>query len=160
MTPMKYAVISTDGDLSHHEGDIDWDAVIGVEGQVRVRLRQDIMVCGWVNDVGLRFPERFPRNAVATCVLASLGASVQPYAGPVVFTGWDSRNTRKGLVEICSLPDPVDVLDTIHGGVLKALAGQTPRDLSPSWAESMREIAEHARTAPAPTLTIRSVTLR
>lgn len=157
---MKYAVITAEGELSHREGEINWDAVIGAEGKARVRLRPDIMVCGWVNDVGLRIPERFPRNAVATCVMASLGANVQPYAGAVVFTGWDPRNTRKGLVEICSLPEPVDVLDTIHGDVLKALAGQTPRELSPSWAESMREIAEHARTAPSPTLTFRSVTLR
>ncbi|MEU4172872.1 hypothetical protein AB0F46_39070 [Streptomyces sp. NPDC026665] len=157
---IKYAVISAAGDLTHHEGEIDWDAVIGDEGKARVALRRDIKASGWVNDVGLRFPERFPRNAVGSCVLASFGAAIRPYAGPVVFTGWDPRNTALGLAEICSLPDPVDVLDSIHGDVLKALAGQTPRDLSPSWAESMREIAEHARTAPAPTLTIRSVTVR
>jgi hypothetical protein len=159
VTSIKHAVISVEGDLTHHEGEIDWDAVIGTEGKARVGLSSTVKASGWVNDVGHRFPERYPRNTVAACVLASLGAAVLPYAGSVVFTGWDPRNTALGLTEMCSLPDPVEVLDSIHGDVLKALAGQTPRDLSPSWAESMREIAAYTRTAAAPGLTVRPVRL-
>jgi hypothetical protein len=159
MISIKHAVISAEGELTHHEGEIDWATVIGVEGKVRVPLRPGIMASGWVNDVSLLYPARFPRNAVAACLLVSLGANVQPYAGPVVITGWDSRNTLRGRIELCSLPDPVDFLDMIHGAVLKALAGQTPREFSASWAESMREIAKHVRTAPAPTLTVRTVKL-
>ncbi|WAZ20241.1 hypothetical protein STRCI_001342 [Streptomyces cinnabarinus] len=156
---MRYAVISTDGTLTHHEGDLDWDALVGPEGKVRVDL-PGLSVAGWVNDVGLLYPKRYPRNIIGSCVLAALRARVQPYAGPVVFTGWNPANTALGLIEIESLPQPVEVLDTVHGDVLKALAGQTPRAMSPSWAEQMREIADHARTAPTPGITIRTVTLR
>ncbi|MFB7596945.1 hypothetical protein [Streptomyces sp. NPDC056160] len=156
---MRYAVIAPDGELAHHDDSLDWDQVIGVEGKARVRLNRSLAVTGWVNDVGLRFPKRYPRNVVGSCVLAAFGADLQPYAGPVVLTGWNPDNTPLGLTEICSLPKPVDVLDTVHGEVLKALAGQTPRELSPSWAESMREVADHVRTAPTPGLTIRAVTL-
>lgn len=155
---MRYAIIATDGNLTHHDGELDWDAVIGHEGKARVRL-PGLAVTGWVNDVGLRFPKRYPRNITGSCLLAALGAAVQPYAGPVVFTGWNPDNTPLGLLEIESLPQPVETLDTVHGAVLKALAGGTPREMSPSWAESMREIAEHVRTAPTPGLTIRAVRL-
>ncbi|MEW2250454.1 hypothetical protein AB0907_24310 [Streptomyces sp. NPDC006975] len=156
---MRYAIIAADGDLTHHDGDLNWDAVIGPEGKDRVRLHPSLAVAAFVNDVGLYYPDRYPRNVVGSCVLASFGAPVQPYAGPIVFTGWDPANTPLGLSEICSLPQPVETLDTVHGDVLKALAKQTPRELSPSWAESMREIAEHVRTAPTPGITLRTVRL-
>lgn len=154
---MRYAVIAVDGALTHHDGHPDWGTVIGPEGKVRVRL-PGASVAGWVNDIGLLDPTRYPRNVVGSCVLATLGAAVQPYAGPVVLTGWNPGNTARGLIEIEPLPEP-EFLDTVHGDVLKALAGQTPRDLSPSWAESMREIADHARTAPVPGITVRTVHL-
>ncbi|MET9081382.1 hypothetical protein ABZX77_05675 [Streptomyces sp. NPDC004237] len=156
---MRYAVIATTGDLAHHDGAIDWTAVIGPEGKARVSL-PGLAVAGWVNDVGLRFPARYPRNITGSCVLAMLGAAIQPYAGAVAFTGWNPANTPLGLLEIESLPQPIAHLDVLHGAVLKALAGQNPRDFSPSWAEQVREIAEHVRTAPTPGITIRTVTLR
>ncbi|MCX3059608.1 hypothetical protein [Streptomyces beihaiensis] len=155
---MRYAIVSADGELTHHDGNVDWNEVIGPEGKVRVSL-PGLAVTGWVNDVGLLRPRRYPRNIVGSCVVAALGANVQPYAGPVVFTGWNPANTPRGLLEIESLPQPVETLDTVHGDVLKALAGQTPRDMSLSWAEQIREIAEHARTAPTPGITIRPVRL-
>ncbi|MEU3899800.1 hypothetical protein [Streptomyces sp. NPDC045251] len=148
---MRYALIAPDGELTHHDGYPDWDTVVGPEGKVRVRV-PGAAVAGWVNDVGLLDPQRYPRNVVGSCVLATLGAIVQPYAGPIVFTGWHPHT------EIGPLPEP-EFLDTVHGDVVKALAGQTPRDLSPSWAEAMREIADHARTASTPGLTVRTVKL-
>lgn len=156
---MRYAVIDPDGKLTHHEGEPDWAALIGVEGKARVHL-PGLAVAGWVNDLGLLYPKRFPLNVVGSCVLAALGASIQPYHGSIVATGWNPANTALGLLEIDPLPQPVSTLDTVHGDVLKALAGQTPRELSPSWAESMREIAEYCRTAPTPGLTVRPVRLR
>ncbi|MET7477949.1 hypothetical protein ABZT17_26780 [Streptomyces sp. NPDC005648] len=155
---MRYAIIATDGDLTHHDGDLDWDRVIGPEGRSRIYL-PGLAAAGWANDVGLRSPDRYPRNVTGSCVLAAFGARIQPYAGPIVFTGWNPANTGVGLSEIESLPRPVETLDVVHGDVIKALAGQTPRDLSPSWAEQMREIAEHVRTVAAPGITIRAVTL-
>ncbi|MFD1656934.1 hypothetical protein ACFSL4_01465 [Streptomyces caeni] len=156
---MRHAIISPDGALTHHDGELDWDTLIGPEGKARINL-PGLAVAAWVNDVGLLYPKRYPRNIVGSCVLATLGAAVQPYAGPVVFTGWNPANTPLGLLEIESLPQPIEHLDTVHGAVLKALDGQTPRDFTPSWAETMREIAEHARTAPTPGITVRTVTLR
>lgn len=155
---MRHAIIAADGGLTHAIGHLDWHAVIGVEGKARVPLPR-LSVAGWVNDVGLLFPKRYPRNVVGSCVLAALGAKEQPYAGPVVFTGWNPDNTARGLIEICDLPKPVTILDTVHGAVLKALDGQTPRDFSPSWAEQIREIADHVRTAPTAGLTVRTVKL-
>ncbi|EST24493.1 hypothetical protein [Streptomyces roseochromogenus] len=155
---MRYATITPDGELAHHDDEPDWHALVGPENKARVSLR-GLAVTGWVNDVGLLLPERYPRNVIGSCVLASLGAAVQPYAGTIVLTGWNPDNTPRGLLEIEPLPQPVHHLDTVHGDVLKALAGQTPRELSPSWAESMREVAEHVRTAPAPSLTLRPVRL-
>ncbi|WP_426568164.1 hypothetical protein [Streptomyces canus] len=155
---MRYAIISPDGDLSRHDGELDWRTAIGPEGKARVHL-PDLAITGWVNDVGLLYPKRYPRNIVGSCLLAALGARPQPYAGPVVLTGWNPGNTALGLLEIEPLPQPVEHLDFVHGAVQKALTGQTPRDFSPSWAESMREIAEHARTAPTSGITITTVRL-
>lgn len=156
---MRHAIIATDGEVSHHDGDLDWNTVIGPEGKARINL-PGLAVAGWTNDVALLDPKRYPRNIVGSCVLAALGANLQPYAGPIVFTGWNPARGLLGLSEIEPLPQPVDILDTVHGDVLKALAGQIPRAMSPSWAEQIREIADHARTAPTPGTTIRSVTLR
>ncbi|MFE6362911.1 hypothetical protein ACFVP3_23295 [Streptomyces sp. NPDC057806] len=155
---MRYSVISPEGELTHHDGHLDWNRVIGVEGKARVFL-PGLAVAGWVNDIGLLDPKRFPRNIIGSCVLAALRARVQPYAGPIVLTGWNPDNTGRGLTEIESLPKP-EFLDTVHGDVVKALAGHTPRELSPSWAESMREIAEEVRTGPVPGITIRPVRTR
>lgn len=159
MTSFKYAIIAPDGDLTHHDGDLNWQTAVGPEGRARVRLDARVAASGWVNDCGLFDPKTYPRNPVGSCVLYWLGARLQPYAGPVVFTGWNAANTARGLLEICDLPEPVETLDSIHGDVLKALAGQTPRAYSASWAEQTREIADHARTAPNPGLTRRTVRL-
>ncbi|MFJ6730065.1 hypothetical protein ACIQPQ_34715 [Streptomyces sp. NPDC091281] len=155
---MRYATISVTGDLIHHDGTLDWDRLIGPEGKARVHL-PGLAAAGWVNDVGLRLPEKYPLNEVGSCVLAALGANIQPYNGQIVLTGWNPENTRLGLLEIAPLPEPVDVLDTVHGDVIKAIAGHTPRALSPSWGEQIREIAAHIRTMPTPGLTIRTVKL-
>ncbi|MFJ2477055.1 hypothetical protein ACIOWI_29470 [Streptomyces sp. NPDC087659] len=152
---MKSIVITADGELTHINGRLDWDETIGPEGRDRVRLHPSVAVSGWVNDVGLLYPERFPRNVVGSLLLVNLGASVMPYAGPVVFTGWNAGNTALGLTEIEPLfPARADAIDNIHAEVRRALAGDPPREMSPSWAEQMREVADHVRTAPTPGLTV------
>jgi hypothetical protein len=156
---MRHALISTDGDLTHHDTAVDWRTILGPEGRARVPLAERAAAAGWVNDVGLLYPARYPRNVVGSVVLVALGATIQPYAGPVLFTGWNPGNTALGLLELGDLPRPVEFLDVVHGDVLKALAGQTPREMSPSWGEQMREIAEHVRTAPTPGITISTVRL-
>lgn len=157
---MNYATITPDGEFARHTGDIDWRAAVGPEGQVRVSLHSALAVAAWVNDCGLRFPDRYPRNITGSCVLAALGASHQPYAGTIVFTGWDATNMLRGLSEIVPLlPARADAVETLTADVRRALAGDPPRDLSPSWGEQIREIAEHVRSAPTPTLKIRGLRL-
>ncbi|MFD0852378.1 hypothetical protein ACFQ07_09095, partial [Actinomadura adrarensis] len=80
-----YALITVDGALEFRKGN-DWRDQLGPEG--RARVRTDEPLAGFVNDCGLLFPEKYPRNVVGSLVLVALGAPIQPYAGPVVITGW------------------------------------------------------------------------
>lgn len=151
---MRYAVIADHGGLTHHEGEIDWDKVIGPEGHARVHL-PELALSGFVNDCGHRFPERYPRNIVGSCVLAALGAGLLPYAGPVVITGWNPANTARGLLEIVPLPSP-EYLTILHADVRRALDRHPVTSHHPKWADSIREFADFARTADTPTITIRN----
>ncbi|MEU8907039.1 hypothetical protein [Streptomyces mirabilis] len=157
---MSYALLATDGELRRHDGAVDWQAALGPEGHVRVSLLPNLALAAYVNDCGLRYPDRYPRNEVGSCLLVALGANPQPYAGSIVFVGWNAANTARGLIELESLrPALVDMVEEIHGDVRRALAGDPPRELSPSWGEQMREVAEHVRTASTPGITFRTVTL-
>lgn len=157
---MSYALLAADGELRRHDGAVDWQAALGPEGRVRVSLLPNLALAAYVNDCGLRYPDRYPRNEVGSCLLVALGANPQPYAGSIVFVGWNAANTARGLIELESLrPALVDMVEEIHGDVRRALAGDLPRELSPSWGEQMREVAEHVRTAPTPGITFRTVTL-
>lgn len=149
---MKYAIIAPGGELTHHDGELDWDSVIGPEGWARVRLHPSLAVTGFVNDVGHLFPEKYPRNVVGSCVLLALGAHAQPYAGPVVMTGWDPRNTELGRVEIVPLPNP-EFLTELHRDIQAALDGRPVTGQHPLWADAIRETAEMVRTADTPTIT-------
>ncbi|MFJ4365128.1 hypothetical protein ACIP4S_13350 [Streptomyces chartreusis] len=157
---MRYAIIGTDGELTTHEGEPDWDTLVGPEGKVRVGLMPSLALAAYVNDCGHAFPDRYPRNVVGSCVLAALGAAPEPYAGAVVFVGWNAANTLRGQIEIVPLrPHLADSVADIHAEVRRALAGDLPRELSPSWAVQIREIAEYVATAETPGLTIREVRL-
>ncbi|TQN30579.1 hypothetical protein FHX37_0461 [Haloactinospora alba] len=141
---MRYAVITTDGTLAHRTRggdavDTVWTEV-GPEGPDRVRLDEDYGIAGWVNDVGLTRPETYPRNVVASCVLAALGAAAQPYAGPVVVTGWDPNGMP---TEICSLPEP-DLVTRLHGRVHAALRGD-PDASDTEWGHALRTYADWVR---------------
>ena len=157
---MKCLLITPGGELTRHDGNLDWASVVGPEGRCRVALVPGLDVGAYVNDVGLRHQDRYPRNEIGSCLLVALGARIQPYAGTVVLVGWNAANTLRGRSEIVSMRDCVaDSITEVHGDVRRALAGDPPRELSPSWGEQMREVAEHVRTAPTPGLTLRTVTL-
>ncbi|MEV4974406.1 hypothetical protein [Streptomyces scopuliridis] len=156
---MTYALITTGGELSFHEGEPDFEALLGPEGHARVRLLSSFAMAGWVNDCGLMRPEKYPRNVVGSCVLTAFGAAIQPYAGPVAITGWNAGRAVPGLPEICSLPIVEASLMSVHADVHRALAGAQTQDLSPSWADQIREIATYVRTAPTPGLTVTTVSV-
>lgn len=158
---MSYLVITTDGILSHCHDDLPMVEVLGPEGKARVRLDARLAVAGYVNDCALNDPDSYPRNEVGTCVLYSLGAPLQPYAGAVAFVGWNAANAALGRSEISPLRRyDTDTLGDLHADVRRALAGDPPRQMSPSWGEQMREVAHHARTAPTSGITLRTVTGR
>ncbi|CAM3709257.1 hypothetical protein NOGI109294_10070 [Nocardiopsis gilva] len=148
---MRYTVIATDGTLATRDCDLDLTSEIGPEGPNRVRLDPHYAAAGWVNDMGLRRPETYPRNVTGSCVLTVLGAAVQPYAGPVVITGWQWGATP---TEICDLPTPGLIAD-VHQAVSKALGEEPDPDgaiNATKWAERIRELADHVKACESPTL--------
>lgn len=136
------------------------DSLVGPEGWDRVRLHPSWRMTGFVNDVGHRMPDRYPRNVVGSVLLCTFGAGQQPYAGPVVITGWDEQATARGGLEVCSLQDlQVQELTLFLSDVRRALGmqGGPPSGRGgPGWAAIAREFAEYARSAPTPTMTVLS----
>ncbi|MFJ2004730.1 hypothetical protein [Streptomyces chartreusis] len=150
---MSYLVITPNGDLNPRLGEVNWPAVIGPEGRQRVPLRPGLAVAAYVNDCGLRFPQKYPLNVVGSVLLAALDADMQPYAGAIVLVGWNAANTALGRTEIVPLNlMRAELIADVHADVRRALAGDPPRDMSPSWAEQMREVAEHVQSAVVPPL--------
>lgn len=118
---------------------------IGPEGSNQVRLDPQFGASGWVNDVGLLFPERFPRNVVGSVALICMGATPQPYAGPVVVTGWHPH------LEVCGLSKEVrrSLSITVRDTAL-ALDGdvEATRGLDAEWCAAVADAAHQIRTAP------------
>lgn len=168
---MKYLVIDEDGQLRQRTAPNYNVALrdVGPEGWDRVRLHnaaalagpEQMDVAAFLNDCGLVMPDSYSRNVVGTCVLASLGAGIQPYAGPIVLTGWDPLPAGEDP-EIESLTErQIEAIRLVHHDVQLALglASGTPGLASGSpnpttahrrWRAAMLEVAEVARTGPTP----------
>jgi hypothetical protein len=120
---MRYLVCEVDGTL--REGGRRGDRLniineeVGPEGWDRIRIRTGPfvgMLAAFANDCGLLMPERYPRNVVGSCLLAVLGANMQPYAGPLVLTGWDDSDPA---IEVCGLSEPIVIgVREAHAAVL------------------------------------------
>ena len=148
---MTYLVIEPDGTVRHEQqtptlGRID--AIVQHGGWARVRLADEWGMAGWVSDCGLI--SGAPRNPVGACVLATLGASQQPYAGPVVLTGYDHNSDWGGPESL--QPGRVGTLSGICDAVHDALAGRPLHGswLSPEWGIEIRAFAEMVQSAPVP----------
>ena len=159
MSAVDYIVIAPDGEVARRDGNLDFRAELGPEGHARVPLHPSSLSAGWVNDCGLLFPEKYPRNIVGSCVLISLGARPQPYAGQVVITGWRAENTLLGLIEICPLRIDPAILLAVHDDVRRALAGEPVPSSPPGWEQDVRAHAEQLRTCPTPGITFGTVWL-
>jgi hypothetical protein len=158
---MKYVVIDEDGQLRQRTAPNYNVALrdVGPEGWDRVRLHnvaalfgpEQIDMAAFLNDCGLVMPDRYGRNVVGTCVLASFGAGVQPYAGPIVLTGWDPSPDGDDA-EIESLTEmQVDAIRVVHADVRRVLGLDPGSPAAPArWQAAMREVADVARTAPTP----------
>lgn len=146
---MRHIVIAEDGALQVRE-DGDPLAAVGPEGSARVGLHPSYGGVGaFVNDCGLVLPDRYCRNVTGSVLLATMGARIMPYAGPVVITNW----CRTHEVEEIS-PDRLDSIRHNHDLVVAALAGQTPECQTDAWAQELREFAATVPTADAPIIQI------
>jgi hypothetical protein len=162
---MKYLVIDDDGQIRGRTAP-RYDVAlreVGPEGSDRVGFPaaaalvgpENLRLAAYVNDSGLLFPDRYSRNLVGSCVLATFGANVQPYAGPVLFVGWDALS---GEVEIESLSaEQIDSIREVHTDVRIVLGlddGTLSRNATPRWQAAMAVVAEVVRTGPAPRITV------
>lgn len=150
-----YVVIAPDGSLGFGHRMAAWRGEVGRPGPVHVALHPSMPLAGFVNDDGFRLD--LPRNVRGALLLIALGAGIQPYAGPVVVTGWHGRGG-----DVCPLrPREVDHLTRLHADVGRALAREARADDSaidaphwPGWAADMRAIVPEVADGPAPTMKI------
>jgi hypothetical protein len=151
---VRYALIDNEGELSVGDGTYEQvRAEVGPEGWDYVRLPETDgypMWSGWVNGDGHRLG--LPRNILGGLVLTGMGATVMPYAGPVVLTGWNPHGVPN---EACGLDGlQTAVIRDIHNDARRALAGETGLGYP-----AARAIAQEMRTAPTPTITIRTISI-
>lgn len=151
---MRYVLIGNDGDLHVKEG--SWpqiEAEVGPHGWAPVNLIQITPYEGFrgmVSDVGLLSPEEYPRNIVGGLLLTAFQASFQPYAGPVVITGF-RRPPYAEPEEISLTSKQVQTLTDFHTAIRHALGGERPpSSVLSSWAAvvgSWEQWAQLARDA-------------
>jgi hypothetical protein len=155
---IRYIVVDQDGKL--HERTVadyrDALAEVGPEGWNHVWLFRGGILTGFVNDCGHIAPDRYRRNVVGGCLLVSTGAQYMPYAGPVVFTGWDPHETED--VEIRSLTDEqVRSLRIMWRDVriVLGLDEGTPSEMAVErWRIAMTQYADAAVSDPVPGIRI------
>ncbi|MET7395586.1 hypothetical protein ABZS66_19060 [Dactylosporangium sp. NPDC005572] len=163
---MKYVIVDEDGQLRQRTAP-RYDVAlrdVGPEGSDRVGLPNAAAVYGpehvrtaaYVNGVSALPTSPYQRNLVGSCLLASLGAVVRPYYGPIVIVGWDPEPGPD--VEVVSLTDgQIQGLRQMYDDirvVLRLVPGRPSGLAVPRWQDAMRAVAEHVRTGPAPRLTV------
>lgn len=156
--PVRYLVVAEDGTV-HAATAPDWWAAleeVGPEGWNRVQLTQDL--AAFVNDCGLILP-KYVRNPVGGALLHALGAHPIPYAGPIVFTGWDGRRTYEGDdVEVVSLTDLQAGVLTWLVRMIRAVVGGTSSDtFESSTVAAVLAAAEIVRHGDVPGITVTSL---
>lgn len=166
---MTFLVINDDEDFSleivHDEPTMDRVLFeLRNMGSNKCRLPRESGTMGWVSDVG-SINEAFARNPVATCVMATLGGQANILGGPIVFTGFDypqrgeqewgfpEELTQTAIAVICGAY--IQVRDALGMQVPQGLERFRSTDEVPAdWPGKVRSMAEWARTAPNPGLTI------
>ena len=150
---MTFVVVDTGGALHVRREQPTAAAItreVGEPGWAMARLGGSY--CGFVNDVGHQLG--LPRNVVGTCLLVALAGGFQPYAGPVVITGWHPYRELDPLDAV-----GLETLRIAHADVRIAL-GLDQGELSEvgasvaGWAEQMQLVAAVAADGPTPTLRV------
>lgn len=155
---MTYVVITADGVLHVEAGSPTMEKIyefVGPEGWARAFPHREYGAAAWVNDCALLFPDRYPRNVVGSCVIASIGAVQQPYAGTMVITGY--AFDEDGWPE--ELPaDTFATVRALHAAVSDIVAGtlgEAPHWASPEWPAEIAKFAAAVRDAETPGWRIR-----
>ena len=155
---MSYAVIDVDGTLHVRDATPSADIIRGEVGgwergyweQVRLPVFDNVLR-GFVSETG--FPDGLARNVVGSLLLMALGAPAQPYAGPVVITGWDPRG-EDGKPKIGDVP-VMPYLSRLHQCVTHTLAGDdTCPNCTDGWRAGVLDTANMVRTAPTPQIQV------
>lgn len=149
---MTYLVIDTEGVLQERDAEPTSAAIraeVGEPGWGMVRMPvPDGTLRGWVNDSG--HLAGLLRNVVGSLLLMCCGASQQPYAGPVVITGWDQ------YAEVVPLtPDRVEKLRALHSDIRRVLGldpGEVSAGVPPGVRAGLLRAAEMVGAAPTPTI--------
>jgi hypothetical protein len=139
---VKYILIDHSGNLTEGYDD-NWEDVlreVGPEGSNRIQLTPNLTA--WVNDCGLILPDRYRRNPVAGAMLMAFGAQEMPYAGDIVFTGWDARATLADRAEVVGLGDAqAAMLKLLHGWVARVLVGDDRLRMHGPGREAVEQIS-------------------
>lgn len=155
---MSYIVIATDGTIRREDGTPTLDAIDAIVqhgGWARVQLSVQYAMTGWVSDCGLITGAS--RNPVGSCVLAAFGAARQPYAGPVVITGYDHGSDWGGPGPLgLEMAGALDRVATATRSVLddRPDAPPPPSWTTPEWIAAIRAHAEEIRADEAPEIRI------
>ena len=135
LTPVRYLLIDDDGTASYgYQPFAGARLLLGDGPAVRVPLLHETHLVGYMGDNAL---DMSPRNVVASVVLMTLGASVQPYAGPVIIAGWNPHPVwiGRGDTDVRTLADEhLRILDKVVGEVRQVLGYDSPCTV----AESVR----------------------
>lgn len=152
-----FITIRPGGELIRYDSPARADTVraqVGPPGFDIVRIRTHAgprreTLCAFVNDEG--FSQGLARNPVGACVILSLGASAQIYAGPIVVTGWNAYANGPEIADLT--PGQVALIERVHAQVSATLGEDGSTAPEGSADAGLRDYAEHVLTAPAPTLT-------
>ncbi|MEV0968478.1 hypothetical protein [Microtetraspora glauca] len=152
IAPAPYALITPEGDLTIGDQAVDFRDLLGPEGAARVPLRSYASVrgewAGWVNDCSLL--NGMPHNVVGSLVLLGFGGVAQPYAGPVVLTGWEwgyGSELRPLRVE------QIDAIRALHADARRAADLDDSPSPTPGWVVEARKVAAEIRAMPTPGIT-------
>lgn len=147
---MTFALIDTDGTLTFRSEPANRETVNAVMpggwwDMVRLHLFPELF--GFVDDAG--HVTGLPRNPVGAVVLAYLGANAMgnPYAGPVVITGWREPSNDSEIRDLT--PEQVEFLRERHAQLSDVLAGGE-RWFSPEQRAEIRGYAEFVGTGATP----------
>lgn len=154
---MIFFVCTTDGELVQKTAGVDeFAAIRQAVGEPGYDIAwKGLGFAAFVNDMG--HVEGLPRNVVGSCVMSSLAMRrVSPLAGPVAITGWglDPRNEPDSLT---LTDDGVDLVRAVYHDIRIVLGqeiGVLTEYADPRWQAAIRMCAEHAASAPTPTVQI------